>query len=108
MVTPFFKAAEKPIEQRVGNRLIVLIRFKAALGGIGDRFGFMNEYMVPWLISLGLGLVGLIPILTGHALGIMRDYHTTIMVTHMAYQFARRKLGRGVPRQFRLQHDHGE
>ena len=108
MVTPFFKAAEKPIEQRVGNRLIAIFRFKTALGGIGDRFGSMNEHMVPGLILLGLGLVGLIPRFTGHAPGVMRYHHSAVVITHMADQIARRKLGGFVPRQFRLQHDHGE
>jgi len=92
----------------VDNRFGGVIGLEAALGGIGDRAGFMNQHVVPRLVPVGLGLVGLIPLLVGRALGVKRDHHAAILITHMAHQIARRKLGWCAILQIWSQHDHGK
>ena len=64
--------------------LITLIELKAALSRIGDGPGFVYKYMVPWLLLVRLCVVGLVPILVSHALGIMRHHYTAITIAHMA------------------------
>ena len=96
LILSFFKATEKLIEQRMNYLLTTLVEFKAAFSWIGDGSRFMNEYMVPRLVPVRLGIVGQIPILFSQALGIMRHHHATIMVTDMTNQIARHELGRFV------------
>ena len=49
LISSFFKATEKLIEQRMYYLLTTLVEFKAAFSWIGDGSRFMNEYMVPRL-----------------------------------------------------------
>ena len=76
--------------------LTALIGSKAALRRIGYRARFMNEHVIPGLVLVGPGVVGLVPILVSLALGIMRYHDAPIMITHMTNQIARSKLGRFV------------
>ena len=93
LVASISEIAKKLFEQRVNYLLTALIESKAAFSRIGDGSRFMNEYVVPRLAPVGLGLVGLIPLLIGHALGVMRHHHATIKITNMANQITRRELG---------------
>ena len=99
LVTAISEIAEKLIEQRMNYLLTTLVEFKAAFSWIGDGSRFMNEYMVPRLVPVRLGFVGLVPIFISQTLGVMRYHHATIMVTDMTNQIARHELGRFVFRQ---------
>ena len=99
LVASISEIAEKLIEQRVNYILTALIESKAAFSRIGDGSGFMNEHMVPRLILVRLGIVGLVPIFISQTPGVMRYHPTTIMVTDMTNQIARRALGLLVVRQ---------
>jgi len=99
LVASISEITEKLIDQRVNYLLTALIELKTVLGGIGDGSGFMNEHMVPRLVPVRLGFVGLVPIFISQTLGVMRYHHATIMITHMTNQIARHKLGRFVFRQ---------
>ncbi len=99
MVFPFDEFTEKLIEQRMNYLLTALIESKAAFSWIGDGPRFMNEHMVPRLVPVGLGLVELVPLLAGRALGVKRDHHAAVLITHMTNQIARRERGRRVVRQ---------
>ena len=98
LVASISEIAEKLIDQRVNYLLTTLVEFKAAFSWIGDGSRFMNEYMVPRLVSVRLGIVGQIPILFSQALGIMRHHHAAVLITHVTNQIARRELGRLVVR----------
>ena len=87
------------VEQRMNYLLTALIGSKAAFSRIGYRAGFMNEHMVPGLVLVGLGIVGLVPILISLAREIMCHYDATIMITHMTNQITRSKFGCFVSRQ---------
>ena len=99
MVASISEIAEKLIEQRMNYLLTALIESKAAFSWIGDGSRFMNEHMVPRLVPVRLGIVGLVPIFISQTLGVMRYHHATIMVADMTNQIARHELGRLVIRQ---------
>ena len=75
------------------NRLGGGIESKAAFSRIGDGSGFMNEHMVPRLVPVRLGFVGLVPIFISQTLGVMCYHHATIKITNMANQITRCELG---------------
>ena len=99
LVASISEIAKKLFEQRVNYLLTALIESKAAFSRIGDGSGFMNEHMVPRLVPVRLGFVGLVPIFISQTLGVMRYHHATIMVADMTNQIARHELGRFVFRQ---------
>jgi hypothetical protein len=108
LVASTSEIAEKLFEQRVNYLLTALIESEAAFSRIGDGPGFMNEHVVPRLIPVRLGFIGPVPILIGHALGVMRHHHTAVLITHVTNQIARRELWQFAILQIGSQHDHGE
>ena len=108
LVASTSEIVEKLIEQRMNYLLTALIESKAAFSWIGDGSRFMNEHVIPRLAPVGLGLVGLIPLLIDHALGVMRHHHTAVLIAHVTNQIARRELWQFAILQIGSQHDHGE
>jgi hypothetical protein len=93
LVASISEIAEKLIEQRVNYLLTALIESEATFSRIGDGSGFMNEHMVPRLVPVRLGFIGLVPIFISRTLGVMCYHHATIKITNVANQIARREFG---------------
>lgn len=86
------------IEQWVDYLRSTLIGSQAALRWISYRTGFMNEHVIPGLIPVGLGIVGLIPVLISPAHGVISHHDTPVTITHMTYEITGRKLGSCIAR----------
>ena len=57
----FIDPVKKEVEHGVNHGSARSIEFQVGLGNVGNFMSSVDQYVVPGLVSVGLGLVGLIP-----------------------------------------------
>ncbi len=70
------------------NGLGIRFEFQTAFGGIGHGIGAVNQAMVPGLVFVGLGVIGLVPGFVGVAKIVERDDYGAVIVALVANQLA--------------------
>jgi hypothetical protein len=91
-----FETAEEPRQQGMPDRLRGGVGSQAVLGGVSATLAVVDEYMIPGLMAVGLGVVRLIPARVGLTVGMCLNHDTPVAVANMLDKFPRGELRCGI------------
>lgn len=80
---------KKEVEQGVNHWVSREVKFQVRLGYVGRLMRTVDQNVVPWLVTIGLGLIRLIPSVCGLASRIGIDDESTVGVGEVADNLTR-------------------